>query len=204
VRLVASYGSTEMSSQATATRPGEPPAALHTAGRPLAFRELALAADGEIMVRGRTLFRGYFEGGEVRPSRDAQGWFHTGDLGRLDADGRLIVVGRRDSMFISGGENIHPEEIEREILGFPGMLEAIVVPVPDPEFGARPAAFLRTADGALPDVAAVDRFLRGALPGFKVPRRYLPWPNLGEGVKPDRRALETLAREIPLLPRAAS
>ena len=56
--------------------------------------------------------------------------------------------GRRDTMFISGGENIHPEEIEREILRFPGVLEAIVVPVPDPEFGARPVAFLRTADGA--------------------------------------------------------
>jgi O-succinylbenzoic acid--CoA ligase len=195
VRLVTSYGSTEMSSQATATRPGEPAAALHTAGRPLAFRELVVAADGEIIVRGRTLFRGHVEGGRVRPSRDARGWFHTGDLGRLDADGRLIVAGRRDSMFISGGENIHPEEIEREILRLPGMLEAIVVPVPDPEFGARPAAFLRTADGSLPDAATVDRFLRGTLPGFKVPRRYLSWPNFEEGVKPDRRELEKLARE---------
>jgi O-succinylbenzoic acid--CoA ligase len=98
-------------------------------------------------------------------------------------------------MFISGGENIHPEEIEREILRLPGMLEAIVVPVPDPEFGARPAAFLRTADGTLPDATAVDRFLRGTLPGFKVPRRYLPWPDLGEGAKPDRSALRKLAQE---------
>ena len=89
----------------------------------------------------------------VRPARDAAGWFHTGDLGRLDAAGRLIVTGRRDTMFISGGENIHPEEIEREILRFPGVLEAIVAPVPDPEFGARPVAFLRTADGSLPDAS---------------------------------------------------
>jgi O-succinylbenzoic acid--CoA ligase len=197
VRLVASYGSTEMSSQATATRPGGPPGSLRTSGRPLAFRELAVAADGEILVRGRTLFRGYVEGGRLRTARDASGWFHTGDLGRLDAGGNLIVTGRRDSMFISGGENIHPEEIEREILRLPGILEVVVVPVPDPEFGARPAAFLRTADGALPDTAAVDRFLRATLPGFKVPKRYLPWPNLEEGVKPDRRALEPLARQIP-------
>ena len=130
-----------MSSQATASRPGDPPEALRTAGRPLAFRELSVAADGEILVRGRTLFRGYVEETGIRPARDASGWFHTGDLGRLDADGRLVVSGRRDTMFISGGENIHPEEIEREILRFPGVLEAIVAPVPDPEFGARPGGF---------------------------------------------------------------
>ena len=139
------------------------------------FRELAIAADGEILVRGRTLFRGYVEGGGVRPARDAAGWFHTGDLGRLDADGRLVVTGRRDTMFISGGENIHPEEIEREILRFPGVLEAIVVPVPDPEFGARPVAFLRTADGQparrrgprpLPAADAAGLQGAGALPGL--------------------------------------
>ncbi len=145
-------------------------------------------------MRGRTLFRGYVEETGVRPALDDAGWFHTGDLGRLDADGRLVVTGRRDTMFISGGENIHPEEIEREILRFPGVLETIVVPVPDPEFGARPAAFLRTVDGSLPDAAELDRFLRMTLPGFKMPRRYLAWPDIEEGMKPDRRAFAALAR----------
>ena len=198
-RLVTSYGSTEMSSQATASRPGDPPEALVTAGRPLAFRELSVAADGEILVRGRTLFRGYVEGTGIRPARDTSGWFHTGDLGRLDADGRLIVSGRRDTMFISGGENIHPEEIEREILRFPGVLEAIVAPVPDPEFGARPVAFLRTVDGSLPDAAELDRFLRLTLPGFKMPRRYLAWPDIEEGMKPDRRTIAALAQSARLI-----
>lgn len=191
--LVASYGSTEMSSQVTASRPGDPREALSTAGRPLAFRELSIAADGEILVRGRTLFRGYVEETVVRPARDAAGWFHTGDLGCLDADGRLIVTGRRDTMFISGGENIHPEEIEREILRFPGVLEAIVVPLPDPEFGARPAAFLRTFAGRLPVDAELDRFLRMTLPGFKIPQRYLLWPEIEEGMKPDRRTFTAIA-----------
>jgi len=197
VRLVTSYGSTEMSSQATASRPGDPPEALNTSGRPLAFRQLSVAADGEILVRGRTLFRGYVEGTGVRSARDASGWFHTGDLGRLHADGRLIVTGRRDTMFISGGENIHPEEIEREILRFPGVLETIVVPVPDPEFGARPVAFLRTIDGHLPAEAELGRFLRLALPGFKIPRRLLRWPDHEKGMKPDRRALAALAQASP-------
>lgn len=195
VGLVTSYGSTETSSQATATAPGDPPEALRTAGRPLAFRELRSSPDGEIIVRGRTLFRGYVEGGAIRDARDADGWFHTGDRGRLDHDGRLIVQGRLDTMFISGGENIHPEEIEREILRVPGLLEAIVVPVPDAEFGARPAAFLRTTDGALPDAAALGRFLRETLPGFKVPARLFAWPDLPGGMKPDRRALAALARD---------
>ena len=196
VRLVTSYGSTEMSSQVTATRPGAHTGSLETAGRPLAFRELTLAADDEILVRGRSLFRGYVDGEAVRSGRDASGWFHTGDLGRLDAAGHLIVTGRRDTMFISGGENIHPEEIEREILRFPGVLETIVVPLPDPEFGARPVAFLRTADGRRGDTAALDRFLRLTLPGFKIPTRYLQWPEMEEGMKPDRRALAALAQTI--------
>jgi O-succinylbenzoic acid--CoA ligase len=196
VRLVTSYGSTEMSSQATATRPGDPTAALDTAGRRLAFRELAVAAHGEILVRGRTLFRGYVEGGGLRSPRDGAGWFHTGDLGHLDADGRLVVTGRRDTMFISGGENIHPEEIERAILRYPGMLEAIVAPAPDPEFGARPVAFLRTADGILPDAAALDRFLRLTVPGFMTPTHLLPWPDVGEGMKPGRRAFAAIAAAL--------
>jgi O-succinylbenzoic acid--CoA ligase len=193
--LITSYGSTEMSSQVTSTRPGDPPAALATAGRRLAGRELSVAADGEILVRGRTLFHGYLDGERVRSAQDAAGWFATGDLGRLDADGRLVVTGRRDTMFVSGGENIHPEEIEREILRFPGVLEAIVVPVPDAEFGERPAAFLHTADGEPPAAAELELFLRETLPGFKVPRRYLPWPEGAAGLKPDRRSLAARARE---------
>jgi O-succinylbenzoic acid--CoA ligase len=97
-------------------------------------------------------------------------------------------------MFISGGENIHPEEIEREILRFPGVLEAIVAPVHDPEFGARPVAFLRTVDGNLSDPAELDLFLRLTVPGFKIPLRYLGWPGIEEGMKPDRRTLAILAR----------
>ena len=96
-------------------------------------------------------------------------------------------------MFVSGGENIHPEEIERALGDFPGVLEALVVPVPDAEFGARPAAFLHTAAGTLPDPAAIGAFLRRTLPGFKVPARYLAWPRHEAGMKPDRRALAALA-----------
>ena len=67
---------------------------------------------GEILVRGETLFAGYVEGEDLDRPLDAEGWFHTGDLGELDENGYLRVGGRVDNLFISGGENVQPEEIE--------------------------------------------------------------------------------------------
>jgi len=191
--VVSSYGSTELASVATATRPGEGLAALRTAGRPLPGREIAVSADGEILARGETLFRGYLTGAGLDPARDARGWFHTGDLGSLDGEGRLLVHGRRDAMFISGGENVHPEEIERALLRHPAVEEAVVVPVPHEEFGERPIAFVRTA-GPAPDDGELAAFLRRSLAGFQVPDRFLPWPALPEGAKPLRSELRALAR----------
>jgi O-succinylbenzoic acid--CoA ligase len=193
VPLFTSYGCTEMASQVTTTAPGDGPQRLLTAGRALAHREVRISGEGEILVRGATLFRGYLAHGAIDPARDADGWYRTGDLGRLDDAGYLAVDGRRDAMFISGGENIHPEEVERELCRFPGILEAVVVPVEDAEFGARPAAFLRSADGALPPPEALGAFLRERLPGFKVPVRYAPLPDGEGGLKPQRRELRARA-----------
>jgi len=75
---------------------------------------------------------------------DPDGWFLTGDVGYCDAAGYLIVSGRRDAMFISGGENIHPEEIEAALLSLPGISQAIVVPRLHPEYGFRPVAFIQS------------------------------------------------------------
>jgi len=108
-----SYGATEMASQITTTPPDAPPQKLYSSGKLLSFRELKIAPGGEILVRGETLFAGYWQAGKLRQTRDAAGWFATGDLGRMDADGYLHILGRKDNLFISGGENIRPEEIER-------------------------------------------------------------------------------------------
>jgi O-succinylbenzoic acid--CoA ligase len=147
-----SYGLTEMASQVTTTAPGAAPEELRTAGRVLPHREVSVSGEGEILVRGETLFAGYVQGGRpgVRPG--AGGWFRTGDLGRLDGAGRLRVLGRRDNLFVSGGENVRPEEIEEALLRIPGVEEAVVVPVPDPEFGERPVAFVRLS-GVVVDLA---------------------------------------------------
>ncbi len=141
---------------------------------------------------------------------DKAGWFHSGDLGCFDKEGYLIVSGRKDNLFISGGENIQPEEIEEQIRNIPGVEEAVVVPVNDPEFGQRPVAILKIqqtrrkvqeARGKrnqdlntryqIPKIKykmeGVRQYLRKVLPGYKVPDYFLPWPEeVSKGLKISR------------------
>lgn len=192
--LFTTYGSTEMASQVTTTHASDPPERRFTAGRVLPYRELRIAADGEICVRGETRFKGIVtQEGLVQPF-DAEGWYATGDLGQLDADGYLTVLGRKDNLFISGGENIQPEEIERALCDLQGVLDAIVVPVPHPEYGERPVAFVRMTDGAPPDGGRLARELAKNLERFKIPNWFLPWPEGTTGeLKPARQHLRKLA-----------
>ncbi len=176
--LCTTYGLTEMASQVTTTAVRDSVSRLRTSGRLLNHREMRLAADGEILVRGRPLFKGYVRGSELISGRDSHGWFHTGDIGSLDADGYLSVTGRKDNMFISGGENIHPEEIETALCCLPDVEEAVVVPIPDHEFGQRPVAFVRFMEGAKLTRAEVLACLEKSLPRFKLPVRLYCWPDV--------------------------
>lgn len=188
-----SYGLTEMASQVCTMTPSSPPDKRMTSGRVLNHREIRIAPDGEILVRGPTLFNGYVGNGALDRARDADGWFATGDLGALDADGYLTVHGRKDNMFISGGENIQPEEIEGWLASMPEIEEAAVAPRPDEEFGARPIAFVRWRAEALTDDEVRARLAR-VLPRYKIPIAFLPWPE-GEGAiwKLDRAVLRARA-----------
>jgi o-succinylbenzoate---CoA ligase len=178
-----SYGLTEMASQVTATPPGASREALRTSGRPLPHRELSISDSGEILVKGETLFAGYVKDDIVDRPLDTDGWFHTGDLGELDADGCLRVRGRRDNLFISGGENVQPEEIEQALRRIEGVEEAVVVPVPDAEFGARPVAFVRAVRV---EPESLARALEPVLPRFKIPAAFHGWPEEAGGMKVDR------------------
>ena len=169
-----SYGLTEMASQVTTTS-GASREELETSGRVLPYREVSISGESEILVRGETLFSGYVEGDKVERPLDREGWFHTKDLGELGADGYLRVLGRRDNLFISGGENVQPEEIEEALLHLEGVLQAAVAPVPDPEFGFRPVAFVRTAGGGF-DPENLRASLEKVLPRFKVPVAFHEWP----------------------------
>jgi o-succinylbenzoate---CoA ligase len=190
--LHTSYGLTEMASQVTTTPPGASLEELRTAGRVLPHREISISERGEIMVRGETLFAGYAEGEELDRPVDAGSWFHTRDLGELDENGYLRVGGRMDNLFISGGENVQPEEIEEALCLLEAIDEAVVVPVPDEEFGARPVAFVRINDAEPRDLATE---LEPVLPRFKIPISFYPWPEEARrGMKADRAALGERAR----------
>jgi O-succinylbenzoic acid--CoA ligase len=197
-----SYGLSEMASQVTTTPLSASHDSLRTSGRLLPYRQLRIAVSGEIEVRGETRFAGYVDGATLASPFDSDGWFATGDIGSLDQNGYLTVLGRRDTMFISGGENIYPEEIERALLRIDGILEAVVVPVADEAYGSRPCAFIRTEP---PVDIALDRIrdeLRDFLPAFKLPDRIFCWPEgtVGSGIKPDRRLLTLLAEKLTARP----
>jgi O-succinylbenzoic acid--CoA ligase len=177
--IVCSYGLTEAASQVTATRLWDTPERQRTSGRMLADQGLQirdengvrLPADqvGEIWIRGKTVFRGYV--GDKKASFDHDGWFATGDLGRLDDDGYLTVVGRKDEMFISGGENIYPQEIEQAALTGSGIARAACVPIADEHWGMRPLLFVEPETDAVIDVSLIRKLLLARLARFKVPEQ---------------------------------
>jgi acyl-CoA synthetase (AMP-forming)/AMP-acid ligase II len=170
------YGSTEAGSVSVAT-PADLRAAPTTAGRPPRGtmirlldddgHDVAPDASGRIFVKGPLTFSGYTDG---RSRSMVDGFIHTGDTGHFDRDGRLFVDGRDDEMIVSGGENVFPHEVEDVIARHPDVVEAAVIGVPDPEFGARLKAFVVARAGASLDADAVRDYVRANLARFKVPR----------------------------------
>ncbi|MCC6698005.1 MAG: o-succinylbenzoate--CoA ligase [Candidatus Hydrogenedentes bacterium] len=193
--IFTTYGLTEMSSQVTVSRPWDALEALLTSGRPLRTDTIRVSSAGEIEVRGPTLFSGYLEGDRVSLPLTDEGWFATGDLGEFDDTGNLHVRGRKDNLFISGGENIQPEEIEQCLCHIDGVVEAVVVPVKSEEFGSRPVAFVRVVEPQHMKPALFVAYLAERLPAYKIPMFFLPWPveKGEEPMKASRTALTHLA-----------
>lgn len=133
---------------------------------------LPAGADGEVLVKTPGLMRGYHH----RPEETAavitpEGWFRTGDIGHLDADGFLKLTGRSKELLIIGGENVFPGEIEAVLASHPKVLEAAVIGVPDPSRGEAPVAFVTPAGEEPVTEDELRQFARQSLAGFKVPKR---------------------------------
>jgi len=192
LNIYLSYGLTEMSSQVAT---GKIAAGAPSCVKVLPYRQLQISSEGEILVRGEVLFKGYVAGGKFNLPLTKDGWFATGDMGQLDKEESLSVTGRRDNMFISGGENIHPEEIEKALLNIKGIIEAVVVPKEDKAFGHRPIAFIKYAGQALAQDYLVG-CLQADLPRFKIPIAFYPWPQdlISQGVKIPR---QEFLRKLP-------
>jgi fatty-acyl-CoA synthase len=138
---------------------------------------------GEIVVQGPSLTPGYWNDPEATAAAFVDGWFRSGDIGRLDSGGNLTFVGRKKEIIISGGINIAPAEIEVVLCEVPGVLEAVVMGVPDERFGEAVAAVLHVADGTT--LEEVQRTCFERLADYKVPRRIIvagqPLPRLPTG-----------------------
>ena len=200
------YGLTECGPNCFAT---SDEAALEDAasvGWPVPFLEARLAATderdaepgepGELLLRGPQMFAGYL--GDAERTAEALapgGWLRTGDLARRDARGAFTICGRRKEMYISGGENVFPGEVEAALADHPGVAEVVVIGVADPRWGEVGRAFVVCRSGCAPNEAEIVAFARARLAGYKVPRSVVfrsELPRLGSG-KPDRRRLSDLS-----------
>jgi fatty-acyl-CoA synthase len=192
------YGQTEASCLLTiaSCRDGAPDDEIETVGRPIAQTDLSIrdprtgavlpvGAVGEICGRSYGRMLEYNDNpAATAAALDADGWLHTGDLGTMDARGRVRVTGRVKEMIIRGGENLFPAEIENILLEHPGVAEAAVVGVPDDRWGEIVVAFLRRAPSAALSKAALVAHCRAHLAPFKTPAHWAEvhdWPLTGSG-----------------------
>ncbi|MDE2439715.1 MAG: AMP-binding protein [Betaproteobacteria bacterium] len=185
--LYVSYGMSETAAQVATFSPDDGPWHEGLVGHPQPGHQLRIGDDGRIHIRGPQVMSGYFDGTGL----DAEGWLITGDLGQLDGTGRLTVLGRADDMLISGGRNVHPQEIESCLAGCPGVVDIAVTGLPDPVWGDLVVALV---------VGTVDRdtllaHARQHLPSAALPRRihYLDRLPRNAAGKLERAALRRLA-----------
>ena len=180
-RVVTGYGLTEAGT-ASATEEGDDPEAIATTvGRPRpgfevrvvgeADRDLPAGESGEVLLRGGSVMAGYLDDPEETAKvLSADGWLRTGDLGVVDGAGRLRIVGRVKDMFIVGGFNAYPAEIENALLRHPDVQQAAVIGIPDERLGEVGMAFLVVTDGAVVTPEGVIEWSRQQMANYKVPR----------------------------------
>jgi O-succinylbenzoic acid--CoA ligase len=157
IPVAQTYGMTEACSQVTTSVTGEP----QTAGLALLGQRVAVAVDGEILVAGETVAPG---------AASADGWLHTGDLGRLDERGRLIVTGRKADTIVTGGENVAPQEVEAVLLAHPAVADAGVYGRPDEQWGEAVVATVVLHDGSHAEGEELREHAAAQLARFKVPK----------------------------------
>ena len=202
--ILSAYGLTENHALATLTWPDDAAEVMATTtGRPLPEVEIRLVDDdgqevppgepGEITLRSPYLMSGYYADEEATARVVVDGWLHTGDVGLLGADGRLRITDRKKDMFIVGGFNVAPAEVEKVLLEVEGVTQVAVVGIPDDYFGEVGAAFVVLREGASVTPEQIIAFAREHLANFKVPRRVeivdeLPMNPTGKVVKGELRA----------------
>jgi O-succinylbenzoic acid--CoA ligase len=193
--LALGYGMTETAAMVASQQPGEFLAGRRDCGRPLPHARIDLTEDGRIRIAGASVCRGYFPG-EIAPAQSGNGGFATGDLGELDAEGHLTVLGRRDAVIITGGKKVDPLEVEAVLRATGEFEDLAVIGLPDDEWGSA-VTVCHPAGGRLaPDPIRLAAALAGLSP-HKRPKRYCAiegWPRNAQG-KVNRLELVRLAAQ---------
>ena len=140
--------------------------------------EVASGQTGEICVIGPAVFAGYHDNPKANAKAFRDGWFRTGDLGHMDAEGFVYITGRSSDMYISGGSNIYPREIEEKILIHPAIAEVAVLGVPDPKWGEVGIAVCVARQGARVEEGALRDFLADRIARYKMPKRFVFWDEM--------------------------
>jgi len=206
--VLTAYGLTEAVVATMCCPDDDPQTVATTSGRAAAGFEVAIAGPGgtpaapgdtgEILLRGPNLMLGYLDDpAATRAAIDAGGWLHTGDVGRLDPRGNLTITDRLTDMYICGGFNVYPAEVEQVLARLDGVAESAVVGVPDGRLGEVGRAYLITRPGCVLDEPRVLAFCRDRLAGYKVPRQVVfrdDLPRTPAG-KPLKRVLREEARD---------
>ncbi|MFD4635822.1 long-chain fatty acid--CoA ligase [Lentzea sp. NPDC058436] len=188
------YGLTETAPGATFLEASDSVSRAGSAGPCVFFGDLRLSDVGEVEVQGPNVTPGYWNDPVATAAAFTEdGWFRTGDIGRLD-DGYLYVLDRLKDMYVSGGENVYPAEVENAITSHPDVAEVAVVGVPDERWGEVGRAFVRPRDGAVVDLAGLREFLLPRLAKYKIPVHVevvseLPRTGSGKVLKPALRRL---------------
>ncbi|MGH9275638.1 MAG: FadD3 family acyl-CoA ligase [Acidimicrobiales bacterium] len=181
--VVTAYGLTETCGIVTVCRPDDPPATISaSSGRAIPGVEVRIVDDdgaevprgepGEIVVRGYNVMLEYFEDAErTAETIDSAGWLHTGDIGTMDADGYVAITDRKKDMFISGGFNAYPAEIERLLLTHPQVAQAAVIGVPDERMGEVGVAFIVPTAGVTVEPDELVSWAREHMANYKAPRQ---------------------------------
>ncbi|MEX3943537.1 AMP-binding protein [Paraburkholderia sp. BR10937] len=201
-RVINAYGTTEGGPVVFGQHPqGLPPPPLSVgAAHPLVALRLidetgAESDHGELLLRSPALMNGYHNRPELRASLTSDGYYRTGDVFQRDAQGFYTFMGRRDDMFVCGGENIYPGEVERVLERHPAVAQACVVPVPDEIKGEKPVAFIVLKAGAQADEETLKRHALEQAPAFQHPRRvwFVETVPVASTNKIDRAALKAVA-----------
>jgi HIP---CoA ligase len=194
--VLTAYGLTE-AVVATMCRPGDaPPTVAGTCGRPAAGFELRIGEAGEVLLRGPNLMLGYLDDPVATAEAiDPDGWLHTGDVGRLDPAGYLTITDRLKDMYICGGFNVYPAEVEQVLARLDGVADSAVVGVPDERLGEVGRAYIVSRVGQPLSQDAVMDFCRQRLANYKVPRQVMFRDALPRN--PSGKVLKRLLRNEP-------